>query len=65
MAKKKRSSDIWFIAEYEDGTSHHFQVPEHQIYKDDGVAMLIAYERQAQKRLPVGDIKSVKRAPVD
>ena len=57
MAKKSRSPDIAFIAEYEDGTSHSFHVPEHQIYKSNGVALLIADERQAQRRLPAGNIK--------
>ena len=61
---RKGPAYIWFIAEYEDGTKHPFQILEHVIYKSDGVAWLIASERQAKGELPIGSIKEVKRAPV-
>jgi hypothetical protein len=39
MAKKQGTKYIRFIAEYADGTTHHFQIPEHKLYKSDGGAL--------------------------
>lgn len=51
------SEGIEFIAEFEDGTLHHFRIDEWTLKQGDHVARLIAAERFRD-----GKIKDVRRA---
>jgi hypothetical protein len=52
------SEGIEFIAEFEDGTLHHFRIDEWTLKQGDHVARLIAAEHFRN-----GKIKDVRRAP--
>jgi hypothetical protein len=62
MARIRRPNYIRFVAEHEDGSIHHFDIPKYTIQRTDSVARLIASERQAKGELPQGKIEGVRRA---
>jgi hypothetical protein len=62
MARIRKPDHIRFVAEYEDGSTHHFNIPTYTIQKTDSVDRIIASERQAKGELPKGKIKDMRRA---
>jgi hypothetical protein len=61
MAKRKQGDWIEFLAEYEDGRSHHFWIDRWTLNRGDHVAKIVAREQQGKGKLPRGNIVRVKR----
>ena len=62
--KKDLANHIRFIAEYEDGSSDGFAVPECTLDQGPGkmsIARIVAHEWQTDGYLKPGKIKSVRR----
>jgi hypothetical protein len=55
------STDIPFIAEYADGSTHLFTIDKWTLRSGDYVAGIVAREKQTEGLLPNGEIKKVFR----
>ncbi len=54
---------IIFVAEYDDGSTEHFEIPSTTLARGDQVALTIARERQEDGLLKLGKIVRVYRDP--
>jgi hypothetical protein len=54
---------IIFFAEYDDGSTEHFEIPSTALARGDHVALMIARESQQEGRLKLGKIVRVYRDP--
>ncbi len=56
-----RGRYVWCIAEYENGATHHFSVPETKLERGDYILKSLASESQRTGLLPPGAIANAQR----
>lgn len=61
MTLKKRTDDVAFVAEYDDGSEDRFSVDSFTLRGSDAIAKIIAGQWQAGGRLKPGKIVRVRR----
>ncbi len=56
-----RGRYVWCVAQYEDGATHNFSVPENKLERGDFVLKSLASESQRYGLLPPGQITRAQR----
>lgn len=56
-----RGRYVWCVAQYEDGETHNFSVPETKLERGDFILKSLASESQRSGLLPPGQITRAQR----